>query len=55
MDCDTKSLEALAESLDENDTECEWFFSYPGYGENAAPIRVLIQQDRAELNHLRRQ
>lgn len=55
MDCDTGSLEALAESLDSEDTEYEWFFSYPGYGRYASPVPVLIQQSRAELDQLRRQ
>lgn len=30
-----------------------WFFSYPGYGKNATPITVLIQQDRNQLESIR--
>ena len=44
-------LESLAESLDEG--EYEWLFSYPGYGEFATPVPVLIQQDRKTLTELR--
>ena len=31
-----------------------WFFSYPGYGKNATPVRVLIQQDRNQLETIRK-
>lgn len=31
-----------------------WFFSYPGYGKNATPITVLIQQDRNQLETIRK-
>jgi hypothetical protein len=41
----------LAEQLDEG--ECEWLYSFPGYGPFATPVKVLIQQDRAELTRLR--
>lgn len=44
-------VEKMAEELDEG--ECEWLFSYPGYGEFATPVPVLIQQDRATLTKLR--
>lgn len=45
------SVEALAESLDYG--EDEWLFSYPGYGDFATPVPVLIQQNRALLAKLR--
>ena len=46
-------VEAMATELDTNDQECEWLFSYPGYGEFATPVKVLIQQNRKQLNDLR--
>jgi histidinol-phosphate/aromatic aminotransferase/cobyric acid decarboxylase-like protein len=46
------SLEALAQTLDHG--EDEWLFSYPGYGKFATPIKILIQQNRAELNQIRK-
>ena len=49
------TVESLAEAFDYRDTECEWLFSYPGYGPFATPVPVLIQQDRARLNKLREQ
>lgn len=47
------SVEALAEELDNEDQEYEWLFSYPGYGDYATPVSVLIQQNRTELNAIR--
>ncbi len=44
---------ALAQGLDYDDTECEWLYSYPGYGEYATPVSVLIQQNRKQLQELR--
>ena len=44
---------AIADGLDYEDKEYEWLYSYPGYGEYATPIPVLIQQWRAELNAIR--
>lgn len=44
-------VERMAEELDEG--EYEWLFSYPGYGEFATPVSVLIQQDRKTLAKLR--
>ncbi len=44
---------ALAEGLDYDDKEYEWFYSYPGYGEYATPVSVLIQQSRSQLNSIR--
>lgn len=41
----------LAKELDVGD--CEWLFSYPGYGPFATPTPVLIQQSREKLNKLR--
>jgi hypothetical protein len=47
------TVEALAQGFDYADTECEWLYSYPGYGEFATPVSVLIQQPRRVLNELR--
>jgi hypothetical protein len=46
-------VEAMAEELDSIDPIHEWLFSYPGYGEYATPIPVLIQQNRQQLNQIR--
>jgi len=46
-------VEAMAEELDCDDQESEWLFSYPGYGDFATPVSVLIQQNRKQLNDLR--
>ena len=46
-------VEGMALELDTNDQESEWLFSYPGYGEFATPVKVLIQQNRQQLNALR--
>jgi hypothetical protein len=46
-------VEAMAEELDCNDQESEWLFSYPGYGLYATPVKVLIQQNRQQLNTIR--
>lgn len=54
--CDSltpEQVESWAESLDQSDPDHEWFFSYPGYGDWATPVTVLIQQDRAALNLIR--
>lgn len=48
-------VQAMAEELDSQDIHCEWLFSHPGYGDYATPVPVLIQQDRAELQRLRKQ
>lgn len=44
---------ALAQGFDYEDREYEWFYSYPGYGEYATPVSVLIQQSRAQLQDIR--
>jgi hypothetical protein len=44
---------AIAQGFDYSDSECEWLYSYPGYGEFATPVSVLIQQPRKILNELR--
>lgn len=44
---------AIADGLDYDDKEYEWLYSYPGYGDYATPVSVLIQQSRAELNAIR--
>ena len=46
---------AIAQSMDYDDQECEWLYSYPGYGEFATPVKVLIQQNRSTLTNLRTQ
>lgn len=46
-------VEAMATELDGRDAECEWLFSYPGFGAFATPVKVLIQQNRRQLNDLR--
>lgn len=51
VDAPNQQVEQLAESLDHG--EDEWLFSYPGYGEFATPVPVLIQQNRATLKQLR--
>jgi hypothetical protein len=48
-----ETVEALAAALDHG--KDEWLFSYPGYGEFAAPVSILIQQDRNTLKTLREQ
>ena len=53
LDLPDNIVEAMATELDERDSECEWLFSYPGYGEFATPVKVLIQQNRKQLNDLR--
>jgi len=47
----TETIEALCQGL--NYGEDEWLFSYPGYGDWATPVPVLIQQDRSRLRELR--
>jgi hypothetical protein len=44
-------VEALAAS--HNQGEDEWLYSYPGYGDYATPVAVLIQQNRKRLEDLR--
>ena len=46
-----QSVEALSAALDHGDDE--WLYSFPGYGDFATPVPVLIQQNRKELNDLR--
>ena len=53
VDTSTDELERMAHDLDHG--EYEWLFSYPGYGETATPVNVLIQQSRAVLSQLRRE
>ena len=47
-----RKLKKLANRLDVGDSE--WLWSYPGYGPYATPVPVLIQQNRAELNAIRK-
>ena len=49
------TVTAIAQGLDYDDTECEWLYSYPGYGDFATPVSVLIQQSRSTLKNLRTQ
>ena len=46
-------LKKRAGSLERTRPEELWFFSYPGYGEYATPVRCLIQQDRNHLETIR--
>lgn len=46
-------VESIAQGFDYADTECEWLYSYPGYGDYATPVKVLIQQNRQQLNDIR--
>lgn len=45
------TVEAICAGL--NYGSDEWLFSYPGYGPFAAPVSILIQQDRSRLKELR--
>jgi hypothetical protein len=47
----TETVEALCQGLDYGSDA--WLFSYPGYGQWATPMPVLIQQDREKLESLR--
>ena len=47
-----RKLKKLCKQLDHGD--CEWLWSYPGYGPYATPCAVLIQQSRQELNDIRK-
>lgn len=47
-----RQLKKLCKQLDHGD--CEWLWSYPGYGPYATPRAVLIQQSRRELNDIRK-
>jgi hypothetical protein len=51
IEASDQEVEALASALDHG--EDEWLFSYPGYGDYATPVSVLIQQNRKQLNDLR--
>jgi len=53
VDLPNDAVEALALALDHG--EDEWLFSYPGYGEYATPVAVLIQQNRKTLENLRQE
>ena len=50
-----ETVVAIAEALDYEDKEYEWLYSYPGYGEYATPVSVIIQQDRRQLSEIRKQ
>ncbi len=47
-----ETVEAICQGL--NYGSDEWLFSYPGYGPFAAPVSILIQQDRKTLEELRK-
>ena len=46
-----ETVEAICAGL--NYGSDEWLFSYPGYGPFAAPVSILIQQNKQELNQIR--
>lgn len=50
-----ETVEALAAALNYDNPKDEWLFSYPGYGPFAAPVSILIQQNRKQLQELRKQ
>lgn len=47
------TVESLAQGFNHTDKDCEWLYSYPGFGEFATPVSVLIQQPRRVLEELR--
>jgi len=49
----TDTVEALCDSMAYDDDRDEWLFSYPGYGEYATAVPVLIQQNKQRLQQLR--
>lgn len=49
------TVTAIADGFNYTDTECEWLYSYPGYGDYATPVPVLIQQNRSTLTTIRDQ
>ena len=51
LDAKDAEVKKLAKELDTG--ECEWLYSFPGYGPFATPVKVLIQQDRETLRQLR--
>ena len=53
VNASNETVEALAASYNHCDIICEWLWSYPGYGDYATPVSVLIQQDRSILEQLR--
>ena len=53
MDYPNSIVEAMAEELNSRDSQHEWLFSYPGYGQFATPVSVLIQQNRRTLAEIR--
>ena len=52
-DITPRRLKKLCIKLDAGDTLNEWLWSHPRYGKYSTPVPVLIQQNRARLNHLR--
>jgi hypothetical protein len=48
-----RRLKKLCAKLDEG--ECEWLWSYPGWGPYATAVPVLIQQRRSDLAKIRQQ
>lgn len=47
-----RRLKKLCQRLDQ-DPDCEWLWSHPRYSGNSAPVPILIQQSRKELNAIR--
>lgn len=52
-DITPRRLKKLCNKLDSTDTVNEWLWSHPRYRRYSTPVPVLIQQNRARLNHLR--
>ena len=47
-----RRLKKLCKQLDQG--EYEWLWSEPSYGKYATPVACLIQQDRQQLNDIRK-
>ena len=48
-----RRLKKLCERLNASHPSYEWMWSEPAYGEYAAPVPCLIQQDKAKLENIR--
>ena len=52
---DPTVITSICSAFDYEDSQDEWLYSYPGYGDWATPVGVLIQQNRKQLQNLRQQ